>query len=196
MAWIEDTGEIERHEGTWRTIYRFIGIGWAKIPLGLEGVGWRGEFEPVIFHGNLWLRILCVDREFPGWLCVVESDNWRWPLWWLLLRLRRPLCWFERNLRWTANIWGLLKCDIGCMPRWRDFVLLGWIRKRWTIEIDFSPVAIWLEILCLGGFFALCGWRQQGFSEDGEAEAWFMTWIVFLGCSLIGVIGSTKIKRQ
>lgn len=128
MAWIENTGEIEQHKGQWRTIYRFHGIGWARIHLPYD---WQGKYEPVIFHGNLWLRILYVDRGgFPGWLYVVESDNWRWPIWWVLLRPWRFLCWFERNLRLTAEIWGLLKCELGVMPRWRDFVLLWWIRKR------------------------------------------------------------------
>ena len=196
MAWIENTGEAECYEGTWRTIYRFIGRGWAKMHLPYD---WRGQFEPVIFHGNLWLRILYADRGFPGWLCVVESDNWRWPLWWLLLRPWRFLCWLERNMRLTACIWGLLKCDIACVPRWRDFVLLWWVRKeakKWIIKVDFSPMAIWLEILCLVGFFVLCAWWQQGFSENGEFEAWVIMWLVFLGCSLIGVIESIKIKKH
>jgi hypothetical protein len=127
MAWTENTGETECHEGQWRGIYRFIGHGWAKMPLPYD---WRGEFEPVIFQGNLWLRILSIDRGFPGSLYVVEADNWRWPIWWVLLRLWRFASWFERNLRLTARVWGLLKGDdLACEWYWRDFVLLWWIRQ-------------------------------------------------------------------
>lgn len=139
MAKIENTGEIECYKGEWRRIFRFIGRGWAVVPLEWM-YGWRGKFEPVIFHGNLWLRILYVDRGFVGWLYVVESNNWRWPIWWVLLRLWRFARWFERNLRMTATIWGLLKCDIGAIPHWSDFIPLWWIRqwrrpKMFTIDM-------------------------------------------------------------
>jgi len=83
---------------------------------------------PFISYGKLKMRI--IGWQEPDNLYVVEADNWRWLIWWVLLRLWRPICWFERNLRLTAHIWGLLKCDIGCMPCWRDFVLLWWIKKR------------------------------------------------------------------
>jgi len=130
MARIENTGEVECHEGRWRVIHRFVGNGWARVPLDWV-YNWQGKFEPVIFHGNLWLRILYVEREFPDWLCVVESGNWRWPVWWILFRLWRFVRWFERNLRLTARIWGLLKHDdLACEWRWRDFVLLWWIKKK------------------------------------------------------------------
>lgn len=132
MARIEYTGEIECHEGTWRTVYRFIGIGWAMMHLP---DGWRGAFEPVIFEGNLWLRILYVDRGFPGWLCVVEADNWRWPLWWVLLRCHRLLSWFERNLRFTCAIWGLIKGELGVEPLWRNFIGAGRVRRGLRIGV-------------------------------------------------------------
>jgi hypothetical protein len=89
-----------------------------------------GEFTlPFISCGALDLRALGWQGYDSTNLYVVEADNWRWPIWWVLLRLWRFARWFEHNLRLTAHIWSLLKCDIGCEPRWRDFILLWWIRQ-------------------------------------------------------------------
>jgi len=130
MAQIENTGEVECYKGEWRAICRFIGRGWGRITF--DEIGWGkfgGEFEPIIFEGNLSLRVLYVQRGFVGFLYVLEADNGRWPIWWVLLHLWRFTHWFERNLRLTAAVWGLIKYDIGASPRWRDFMLLRWIRQ-------------------------------------------------------------------
>ena len=130
MASIEGTGEIELREGNWTTMYRWVGYGWAKVPLDWTGVGWRGAFEPVIFQGNLWLRVLHVDRRgFPGWLYVVKSNNRGWPLWWILLRCYLLLSWVERAVRLTCQVWGLIEAGPGMEPRWGNFVGVRHLRE-------------------------------------------------------------------
>ena len=106
--------------------FTFEGIGWATLPLDWT---WRFEGEIVRF------RILRVeDRGFPGWLYVAEADNWRWPLWWVILRGWLFLRWLERNIRMTAAIWGLIETEVGARPWWGNLwplpVLRKWLEKK------------------------------------------------------------------
>jgi len=62
-----------------------------------------------------------------GFKYTSESRPWWKRLWaWvrgLVVRL-------GGNLRLTAAVWGLLKCEVGAMPQWGDFVVWRWIKKR------------------------------------------------------------------
>lgn len=128
MAKIErDEYVTVQPDGTVKANYNWRGIGIAYVPdtwLMSRDVNGHGQ---TIFLGELRLRIIRYER-FPGGGRVVK-DNWRWPIWWALLRLWLFLCWLERNLRLTAAIWGLLKGEMACIPRWRDFLPLWYLRK-------------------------------------------------------------------
>jgi len=104
-----------------------MGLGWVRIPLDWlvfrknEFTGW------VVRLGKLRLRIL----KIRNWEAYVVQENWRWPFWWLALRIWLTLLWFEKNLRLTAAIWGILWTpEPGAMPLWGDFALLHLLRRR------------------------------------------------------------------
>jgi hypothetical protein len=98
MAIIHQEKCFERDESPWE------GIGWAIMPMAWTGWGTLGgEFETIIYHGWLYLRVLYVDRTNQQ-LYVLQADNWRWPAWWLQLHLWRFLQWSDFVLwRWLKD---------------------------------------------------------------------------------------------
>lgn len=122
------TGEpVRNDDGTIGSKYNWTGMGVASVPWhwcrGIILVERRG-----LRLGNLSLRVVGYER-FPR-VAYVAKNNRVWPIWWTLFRLGRFAKWFERNLRMTAAVWGLLQCEIGASPRWRDFILWRWLTKR------------------------------------------------------------------